>query len=106
MRVICVFLNQARDPGSDEETDPGQSGSIIRARLKLLLTAEKPSRFRVAVCSLDALDRPIRYTKRSNSTGSLVLIEDVDKLIDRDFWIVAMQHVQVDVICLEALEAF
>src|SRR6185436_18646842 len=39
---ICVLVSHARDAGSDAEIQPAQTGSTMRARLKLLLTALKP----------------------------------------------------------------
>src|SRR5919199_5676315 len=40
---VCVRANQARKVGSEAAMQPAQGGSIIRARLKLLLTTPKPS---------------------------------------------------------------
>ena len=60
--AICVRVSQARDSGSLALTHPFQGGSIIRARLKLLLTTVNPrwSGF-LAYCVrlIDPRDRPI-----------------------------------------------
>src|SRR5205814_3771405 len=43
MSGICVFVNHWRERASDTERQPAQTGSTIRARLKLLLKAAKPA---------------------------------------------------------------
>src|ERR1041384_4454598 len=61
---------------------------------------------RVSIRFHDAFHAPIRGAKRPYSPGLLFIIQRLDERTDRHSFIIAMQQIEINEICLQSLQTF
>src|SRR5579859_740063 len=92
---------RGRDTASPDRIDHTSQAKVIAHRGK----TGHPMLNSPPIGSFHALNRPVRGSKEPHTPGILMLVEDRDKFTYRHIYIIAMQHIDINIVGLQAFQA-